>query len=96
MNQFVVIAYDGTDTDALQRRLSVREAHLVLARKMKTEGSLINGGAILNEEGQMIGSVLIVSFASRAEVEAWLAIDPYVTGNVWKKIEVKPFRLAPL
>ena len=40
----------------------------------------------------MVGSVLLTDFASREEVEAWVADDPYVTGGVWKDIEVLDFR----
>jgi hypothetical protein len=42
----------------------------------------------------MVGSVLLTDFASRDEVEAWVAEDPYVTGGVWKEIEVLDFRPA--
>jgi hypothetical protein len=36
--QFVVIAYDGTDEAALDRRMAVREAHLALAKEMFDAG----------------------------------------------------------
>lgn len=42
----------------------------------------------------MIGSAVIVDFPSRAELDDWLKNDPYVTGGVWQKIEVRPFRAA--
>lgn len=92
--QFVVTAYDGTDADALQRRLTAREAHLAGAEELKAEGKLIAGGAILNADDEMIGSTLYMEFASRAELDAWLASDPDVTGNVWQEITVQPIRLA--
>ena len=94
--QFLVIAYDGTDEAALDRRMAVREAHIEAARAMKADGSMIVGGAILDDQGRMIGSSCIVEMPDRAAVDAWLARDPYVTGNVWQKIEVRPFRCAPL
>ena len=52
------------------------------------------GGAILDDTGAMIGSATIVEFPDRAALDAWLARDPYVTGGVWQKIEVRPFRVA--
>jgi uncharacterized protein len=94
--QFVIIAYDGTDEGALQRRMHVREAHLENVRKLKAAGSFIEGGAVLNENGQMTGSVVLVAFPSRKELDAWLSADPYVTGGVWQQIEVKPFRCVKL
>ena len=94
MPQFLVIAYDGTDAEALERRMAARPAHLEGVKPMVERGQMIAGGAILDDAGAMIGSATIVEFADRAGLDAWLARDPYVTGKVWQKIEVRPFRLA--
>ena len=92
--EFLVMAYDGKDPEAKARRLRVREAHLNGVRAMKDVGTFINGGAILDENGEMIGSTLYVDFPTRAALDAWLTTDPYVTGGVWVTIEVRPIRLA--
>lgn len=92
--QFMITAYDGNDEQALERRMSVREAHIGGARELSEAGNLIAGGAILNEAEQMIGSTLYVEFDSREELDQWLNNDPYVTGGVWKDISVLPIRLA--
>ena len=92
--EFLVIAYDGKDPEAKQRRRHTRPAHLEGVRAMKRDGTFINGGAILDDNGEMIGSTLYVDFASREELDRWLRSDPYVTGGVWIDIEVKPIRLA--
>lgn len=92
--QFMVTAYDGKDDGALGRRMSVREAHIAGANQLKDSGHLIAGGAILDEAEQMIGSTMYVEFDSKAELDQWLASDPYVTGNVWQDISVLPIRLA--
>ena len=92
--QFVVIAYDGSDAGAQDRRLAARGAHLENARRMREEGTLLTGGAILDDRGAMIGSVLVVDFPSRTGLDAWLASDPYVTGDVWRKVEARPFRVT--
>lgn len=92
--EFLVIAYDGKDPEAKQRRLRARPAHLEGVQAMKQAGTFINGGAILDDNGEMIGSTLYVDFASREDLERWLKSDPYVTEGVWVNIEVKPIRLA--
>lgn len=92
--QFLVVAYDGTDADAPARRLAVREAHLEGVRRMAADGSMVLGGALLDDAGAMIGSACIVDFESRAALDAWLETDPYVTGGVWRQITVTPFRRA--
>ena len=92
--QFMIVAYDGTDEDALNRRLAVRDSHIAGAIELKNKGNLIAGGAILDGAGSMIGSTTYVEFESRAELDAWLERDPYVTGDVWRDITITPIRLA--
>lgn len=92
--QFMVLAYDGTDEGALERRMAARPAHIAGIRKMVEEGSLIKGGAILDDDGRMIGSIALVDFPDRAALDRWLETDPYVTGDVWRDITVRPIRLV--
>ena len=92
--QFMIVAYDGTDEGALNRRLAVRDSHIAGAMELKNKGNLIAGGAILDDTGRMIGSTTYVEFESRAELDAWLERDPYVTGDVWRDITITPIRLA--
>ena len=92
----MVIARDGSDAGALERRMAVREAHLAEARRLKAAGHILQAGAMLDDAQRMVGSVLLVAFDSRDTLNDWLAADPYVMGNVWQDIEVKPFRLAPI
>lgn len=93
---YLIIAHDGTDKGALDRRLAVRPKHLEIAKAMAEAGTLLEGGALLDEEGRMIGSMAIVDFPHREDLDHWLATDPYVTGGVWQDIQVRPYRRAPL
>jgi len=54
--EFLVIAYDGKDPQAKERRLRARPAHLENVRAMKQAGSFINGGAILDVQHAFGGS----------------------------------------
>jgi len=92
--QFLVTAKDGTDDDAIERRKRVRPTHLEAIAPLVEEGHVLVGGAILNDDGDMIGSMLLVEFPDRSGVDAWLERDPYVTGDVWRDIDVRPFRAA--
>jgi uncharacterized protein len=92
--RYVVIARDGTDPEAKARRLAARPAHLERVGPFVERGRILIGGAILDGAGDMVGSVLLADFSDREEVEAWIAGDPYVTGGVWKEIEVRDFRPA--
>jgi len=92
--QFLVIAKDGTDEGALERRQRTRPSHLESIGPLVDSGNVRVGGAILNDSGDMIGSMVLVEFPDRIDVDAWLARDPYVTDGVWRDIEITPFRTA--
>jgi uncharacterized protein len=92
--RFVVIAHDPEGHDAVQHRLEVRAEHLEAIGPYVDSGRILVGGAILDDDGDMIGSVLIVDFPSRADLDAWLEHDPYVTRGVWSSVGVRPFRPA--
>jgi uncharacterized protein YciI len=93
--QWLIVARDGTDTQAQERRLAARAPHLANAAQLQAQGHLLVGGALLDDDGRMIGSACVAQFETREELEAWLRTDPYVTGNVWQDIEVMPYRVAP-
>jgi uncharacterized protein len=93
--EFAIIAYDGKDEEALNRRLAARESHMKLVESLRAKGHMIHGGAILDDNGKMIGSIIICDFPSREAFDNWFNQDPYVTGNVWQDIQVVPFRTAP-
>ena len=83
--QFVITAYDGTGM--LDKRMEVRPLHLQGMERLKSH--LIAAGGLLDVEGKLKGSVLIMEFQSREEVEAYLASEIYVTEHVWEKITVE-------
>jgi uncharacterized protein len=90
---FLLIARDGTDDKALERRLASREEHLASISRLKAEGKALYGAALIDEDGTMKGSVLIMNFESREKFDQYLENDPYVKGKVWQEIEVKPCRV---
>jgi uncharacterized protein YciI len=92
--QFMVLGYDGKDDDALDRRLAVREQHLAVGDRLAAEGTLLFAAAILDANATMIGSMLVLEFPSRVELKAWLDIEPYVTGDVWRELEISPVRVG--
>jgi uncharacterized protein YciI len=92
--QFLVVARDGADEEAVERRRRVRPSHLASIRPLVDEGHVLVGGAILSEVGEMVGSMLLVEFAGRGELDRWISADPYVTEGVWREIDVTPFRTA--
>jgi len=94
MNQYIVTAYDYTDVDALERRMNVRPHHLDGVKVLKDAGNYLMGGALLSEEGKMMGSVMILQFETEEELEAWKQSEPYITQKIWESVDVKPFKVA--
>jgi uncharacterized protein len=92
--QFLLIAYDGKNPTALERRLRVRPAHIEKIGILKKNGEFIFGGAILDDKGKMIGSAIVYDFPDRATLDERLDEEPYITEGVWQKIEIMPFKLA--
>jgi uncharacterized protein YciI len=94
MPQFLLIAHDGDDAEAFDRRMAVRPSHLEGIAPLVEAGKISVGGAILDDGGRMVGSMVLADFPDRAALDEWVSNDPYVTGDVWRRIEVVPYRAA--
>jgi uncharacterized protein YciI len=92
MKQYVVIARDAANV--LERRMAVRGHHLEGAAALKANGHFVMGGAMLDEAGQMCGSVMVLQFEDDAAFKNWYDNEPYIVNGVWQDIEVKPFKAA--
>jgi uncharacterized protein YciI len=92
--QFLLIAYDDTDINAQSRRAEIRPEHLRKIKVLKDNGEFLFGGAILDKNSNMIGSMILYEMPDRQTLDEHLKDEPYIYGGVWKKIEIVPFRLA--
>jgi uncharacterized protein len=92
--QFLLVAYDGKDPDAAGRRMKVRELHLANSARLRKSGNFLFGRAILGENDNMIGSMIVYEYADRNSLDAMLREEPYITGKVWQEIDIRPFRKA--
>ncbi len=88
--QFLIRAYDGEGK--LDKRMEVRPRHLEGMKKLN--GHFISAGGLLDEEGKMKGSALIMDFESRKELDEYIANEPYVVEKVWEKIVVEPINVV--
>ena len=64
--------------------MAARPAHFERAAQLKAAGNFILGGALLDESGNMKGSMMVVQFPDRAAVDEWLRTEPYMLGKVWE------------
>lgn len=94
--QFLVTAYDGTDPEAPARRKAAQHAHRALRYDMIGGRNVLFSMMILDEAGEeTIGTLQVMQFEDRKELDDWLEYEPYATQHVWKTIEVKPCRIGP-
>jgi uncharacterized protein YciI len=86
---FALLAKDKPG--ALQTRMDNREAHLAYVAE---SGAVQFAGPLLDEAGQMCGSLLVLDLPDLAAAQDWAANDPYakaglfgdVTLSAWKKV----------
>ncbi len=93
--QFVVIAHDFKDDNALERRLAVRELHLKYAAEMHKTGKWLLGSALLDEEGNMNGTIIFCDYPSEEILRnEWLENEVYIIGNVWETVTIRKVKIA--
>ena len=76
---------------ALQTRMDNREAHLAYIAET---GVVEMAGPVLDDDGQMCGSLIVLDVEDMAAAQAWADNDPYakaglfetVTLRAWKKV----------
>ena len=90
MATFVLTCLDYPNN--LQRRMGARDAHLAYVAANKDRLKL--AGPLLDDAGQMAGSMFILDMESKAEVEAFNAADPYTLAGVFETVTVRPIRIT--
>lgn len=93
---YAIEGFDGTD--ALALRLQAREQHLARLLALRDAGRLLLAGPCPTIDAEdpgpagFSGSIVIAEFASLEDAQAWAQVDPYVTGGVYQRVEVRPFK----
>jgi uncharacterized protein YciI len=89
---------NGEDVpDSLEKRMSVRPAHLARIQALQEDGRLILAGpypAIDSPDpgpAGFSGSLIVAEFESLEAAQRWAGDDPYVATGVYAKVTVKPF-----
>jgi len=84
--------------DSLEKRLSVRPAHVERLKELLDQGRLLVAGpnpAIDNEDpgpNGFTGSIIIAEFDTLQQAQQWADQDPYIGAGVYEKVTVKPFK----
>ena len=86
---YVITCLDKPDSAAL--RAETRPAHLDHIRA-NIRNVLLAGPVLAEDEKTPVGSMLVVEFDTRAELERFSAEDPYVKAGLFQSVTVRPFR----
>ena len=73
----------------LETRKANRDAHLAYIAKT---GLATFGGPMLDDDGGMCGSILMLATEDRAAAEAWAAADPYALAGLFASVEIRGFK----
>ncbi|AAO55328.1 hypothetical protein BTW15_14220 [Pseudomonas syringae pv. tomato] len=93
---YAIIATDVENS--LEKRLSVRPAHLERLNTLKDAGRLVLAGphpaVESNDPGAagFSGSLVVAEFESLSAAKTWAEADPYVSAGVYANVVVKPFK----
>lgn len=83
---FVIIGHDGPEGAEL--RSGLRPAHLDNLRPYVARGQVRLAGPFTDGSG----SLIVLDMESEEAAIAFAQSDPYFTGGVFERVEVKPFR----
>ncbi len=97
MNLYYAIV--GEDVaNSLEQRLAARPDHLARLQQLRDQGRLLLAGpfpAIDSPDpgpAGFTGSLIVASFASLEDAQAWADADPYLAAGVYARVSVKPFK----
>ncbi|OYX27429.1 MAG: hypothetical protein B7Z10_00440 [Rhodobacterales bacterium 32-66-7] len=75
--------------NALQTRVENRAAHLA---HIEASGVVEQAGPFIDAAGQMCGSLIILTVATRAEAEAWARADPYAKAGLFSSVMIQEWK----
>ncbi len=88
--QYIITAYDGEGM--LEKRMEVRPRHI--ENMGKVNGNVLCAGGLLDDAGNMKGSVLVLEFSDPLMLDEYLSTEPYITEHVWEKVNVEPMNVV--
>ena len=88
MKTYIITCFDKKNS--IKKRLANRELHLKHLKSLKN--NLILAGPILNKTNKPKGSVLILKFQNKFELNNFLKNDPYSKVGLFETINVEIFK----
>ena len=89
MSYFSIYALDRPGMS--EKRQALRPSHRERLRLHDHPVKVHVGGPMLDEQGAMIGTLLIIEAGNREQVQSYLAGDPYVAADLFQTLDIRPF-----
>ena len=86
------VLHNTDKPNSLELRMATRAAHLAYAADFGDRIKL--GGPLLDENGDMAGSLIIIDVDSIDEARKFSAGDPYAKAGLFGQIQITPFRMT--
>lgn len=70
---------------ALEIRKANRDAHIAY---LKSTGVVSQAGPLLDDAGDMCGSLIVLEVAEMSDAKAWAVNDPYANAGLFESVEM--------
>lgn len=85
-----VMARDAPGAAPAAARQALLAAHLAHVESVLAQ--IFVAGPLIDDDGGVAGSLLILDVADVAAARALMALDPYSHGGIWDRVEYHPFK----
>ena len=82
---FAIYALDKENS--IELRMNTREAHLAYL----IDSPLVFAGPLLDDEGIMCGSLIVLEMDNISQVKNFADNDPYAVAGLYKNVEIRHF-----
>ena len=82
---FAIYALDKENS--IELRMNTREAHLAYL----IDSQLVFAGPLLDDEGIMCGSLIVLEMDNISQVKNFADNDPYAVAGLFKNVEIRHF-----
>ena len=93
---YVILGWDGEDSEAPARRAAMRERHLGVITRWVEAGRLNLAVPLFNGDGTAAGSIMILNDEDEVGAREYLLEEPFAREGVWLSYQMRPYRIAPM
>jgi len=85
---YSLICYDLPNSS--EKRKLLRENHIKYLNSFKKV--ILFAGPMMDEENNVLGSLIIIKFSNKKEADDFSKNDPYFLGGLFKKVLINKFK----